>query len=61
MSCYTVSRLDLRKLVDEVWQHVTESLQVPDTRVADALIDRAVLGVPPSPGVLDESWREERA
>lgn len=32
---------DLRRLVDIVWQHATESASVPSTKTADMLIDRA--------------------
>ena len=35
-------RKQLRHLIDVVWNHVTESEEVPSTLVADELIDKAL-------------------
>lgn len=40
------SREDLRRLVDAVWQHATESTAVPSTKTADKLIDAALAAQP---------------
>ena len=57
----TLTLREARRLVDLTWQHVTESMQVPSTEVANALIEAAMNHRTPvsAPGV-DESWREGR-
>jgi hypothetical protein len=41
------STADLRRLIDVVWQHATESTAVPSTKTADMLIERAKLHAAP--------------
>lgn len=41
-NAFRVSREELRRLVDIVWNEATESTAVPSTKWADKLIDRAL-------------------
>lgn len=40
---FLLTRADLRRLVDVVWNEATESIAVPSTKWADKLIDRALM------------------
>lgn len=41
-SAFRVSREELRRLIDIVWNEATESTAVPSTESADRLIDKAL-------------------